>query len=308
MSILNDKALGLDGYNNYFFKQTWDVIGEKVSDAVLDFFWTGKLLKSINVTSITLIPKVKNPANVSDYRPIACCSVIYKCITKLLREKLRMVLPHIVADTQGAFVSGRSIMHNIVLCQDIVKLYKPSQKQKGCLMKIDIHKAYDTVCWEFLDEMMKALHFPTSIIKLIMLCVTSPSFTLMLNGVPTGFFTSNRGLRQGDPMSPLLFVLCMEYFTRIMKFVGRQNKFRFHPRCKSLGMNHLYFADDMILFYKGDYQSVLMMLQGLKLFFGSTGLVANPNKSAIFGCGMDGQEMQRLADCSGFKQGNLITI
>ena len=146
MSIPNDKAPGLDGYNSYFFKQTWDVIGEDVSDVVLDFFKTGKLLKSINVTSITLIPKVKTPANVSDYRPIACCFVIYKCITKLLCEKLRMVLPHIVSDTQGAFVTGRSIMHNILLCQDIVKIYNPSQRQKGCLMKIDIQKAYDTVC------------------------------------------------------------------------------------------------------------------------------------------------------------------
>lgn len=90
-----------------------------------------------------------------------------------------------------------------------------------------------------------------------------------------------------------------------MKYVGKQDKFRFHPRCKSLGLNHLCFADDMILFCKGEYQSVLMMLQGLKLFSNSTGLVANPNKSAIFGCGMDNQEMLRLVECSGFQQGKL---
>lgn len=272
---------------------------------MLEFFRTGKLLKAINATSITLIPKVKSPTHVSDYRPISCCSVIYKCITKLLCEKLRLVLPSLVSETQGAFVSGRSILHNILLCQDIVRIYKGSQKQKCCMMKIDLQKAYITVCWEFLEDMMKGLHFPDKFIHLVMTCVSSPTFTLMLNGFPTGFFNSKRGLRQGDPMSPLLFVLCMEYFTRIMAYIGKQDQFRFHPRCQSLKLNHLCFADDLILFCKGDYASVLMMLQGLRLFADSTSLVASPQKSVIFGCGMTNQDMQRLVDCSGFKQDTL---
>lgn len=132
-------------------------------------------------------------------------------------------------------------------------------------MKIDIHKAYGTICWEFSEEMVKALLFPSKIIKLIMMCVTSPRFTLMLNGVPNGFFNPKRDLRQGDLMSPLLFVLCIEYFTRVTKYVGKQTTFEYHPRCSNLTLNHLCFADDMLIFCKGEYQSVLMLIKGMEL-------------------------------------------
>lgn len=127
----------------------------------------------------------------------------------------------------------------------------------------------------------------------------------MLNGVPTGFSKSQRGLRQGDPMSPLLFILCMEYFTRVIKYVGKQEHFKFHPRCSSLAMNHLCFADDMLIFCKGEYPSVLLMLKGVKLFADTTGLIANPNKSAIYGCGIEDSELQRIVDYYGYKLGKL---
>ena len=178
----------MDGFNSFFFKHCWDIVGEEVADAVLDFFSTGKLLKAINVASLTLIPKMKSPTHVSDFRPISCCSVIYKCITKLLCEKIKLVLPGLISQNQGAFVAQRSILHNVLLCQDIVKMYKPRQKQKCCLMKIDIQKAYDTVNWAFLEEILLKLGFPSRFVKLIMVCVESPTFSLMINGSSTGFF------------------------------------------------------------------------------------------------------------------------
>lgn len=124
MDIPNEKALGNDGYSCFFFKHSWEVVGQDLTAAVLDFFQTGKLLKEINVTSITLIPKVKNASHVSNFSPISCCSVIYKCITKLICDKLKIVLPGLVSQTQGAFVSNRIILHNILLCRDIVRMYK----------------------------------------------------------------------------------------------------------------------------------------------------------------------------------------
>ncbi|XP_056688039.1 uncharacterized protein [Spinacia oleracea] len=118
-SIPSNKAPGLDGFNSFFFKSSWDIIKTDLCSSNQDFFRTGKLLKEINVTSITLIPKVSVPSSVSDFRPIACCSVVYKCILKLQCAKLNTVLPDIISPNQGAFVAGRSILHNVLVCQDI---------------------------------------------------------------------------------------------------------------------------------------------------------------------------------------------
>ncbi|XP_056688203.1 uncharacterized protein [Spinacia oleracea] len=123
-TIPNDKAPGMDA---------WPVVKDDITRAINDFFSTGKMLKEINVTSITMVPKVSVPNIVGDFIPIACCSVIYKCISKLMCEKLNVVLPDIISHNQGAFVAGRSILYNVLVCQDIVKIYRKSQKQMGCL-------------------------------------------------------------------------------------------------------------------------------------------------------------------------------
>lgn len=111
-----NKAPGLDGFSNHFFKASWDIVATDIYKAIMDFFTTSKILKEVNVTSITLVPKVKVHASIGDYRPFACCSVIYKCISKLLCEKLNSMLPGIISCNQGAFVSRRSILHNVLVC------------------------------------------------------------------------------------------------------------------------------------------------------------------------------------------------
>lgn len=121
---------------------------------------------------------------------------------------------------------------------------------------MDIKKAYDSINWNFLEEMMYALKFPQKLIQLVIVCVRTPSFSLAINGGVEGFFQGRKGLRQGDPMLPLLFVICMDYLSRILKQIGENRKFKFHHKCKSLKLNHLVFADDLILFCKGDKDSI----------------------------------------------------
>ncbi|XP_056688085.1 uncharacterized protein [Spinacia oleracea] len=257
-------------------------------------------LKEVNVTSISLVPKLTVANFVSDFRPIACCSVIYKCISKIMCSKLSQILPDIISPTQGAFVAGRSILHNVMICQDIIKLYNRGNSRPSCMMKLDLKKAYGTVEWKFIEEVMDEFGFPSHFIQLVMTCLTTTQYSLLINGVPSPLIQPKRGLRQGDPLSPLLFTPCMEYFSRTMKLVASHPNFRFHSRCKTLKLNHLCFADDLLLFCNGDVTSFQLMLEGLKLFSSTTGLQINPSKSSIYCSGLDTHTKNCLATLYGY--------
>lgn len=121
-AIGDDKASGPDKYTSKFFKASWSIVGDEVSNAVRDFFNNGQLLKEINNTVISLIPKVTVPDKITNFRPISCCNVIYKCISKIISER-KMGLAEIISDNQAAYVPQRSIFDNILLTQELMKSY-----------------------------------------------------------------------------------------------------------------------------------------------------------------------------------------
>ncbi|KAL2934042.1 hypothetical protein RDABS01_017161 [Bienertia sinuspersici] len=187
-SIPGSKAPGPDGFNITFYKESWQVIGDDVCNAVKDFFHHGKMLKQINCTKLALIPKIQSPHSVSEFRPIACCNTLYKLITKLICSRLKPILPHIIADNQAGFIQGRQIFHNISIVQDLVGVYNRKATPPCCMLKVDIRKAYESVDWNFLREMLYALKFPQKFTNWVMACVTTASYSLCLNGSLQGFF------------------------------------------------------------------------------------------------------------------------
>ncbi|GKB03041.1 RNA-directed DNA polymerase, eukaryota, reverse transcriptase zinc-binding domain protein [Tanacetum coccineum] len=155
--IDSNKASGPDGYTSRFFKKAWSIIGKEVYLAIRGFFINGKLLGEINATMIALIPKLEVPNKVSEFRPISCCNVIYKSISKILTNRIKNGLQKVVNLNQSAFIPGRHTQDNILIAQELLKGYKRKNGARRCALKIDIQKAYDTVNWEFLKERLMVI-------------------------------------------------------------------------------------------------------------------------------------------------------
>nr|GEW62149.1 hypothetical protein [Tanacetum cinerariifolium] len=144
-SIGNDKSSGMDGYTVAFFKDAWDIVGDGIIAAVKEFFTNGRLLKELNHAVIALVPKNQNPSQVNDYRPISCCNVLFKCISKIIANRIKESLKMLISPNQSAFVPSRSIDDNILLTKELMHNYHLDHGVPRCAFKVDIQKAYDTI-------------------------------------------------------------------------------------------------------------------------------------------------------------------
>jgi hypothetical protein len=303
-SMDDNKAPGPDGYTSAFFKKAWSIVGTDFCSAVKDFFASGELLKQLNHSTIALVPKSTTANSAADYRPISCCNVTYKVISKILAGRLAHVLNDIISPSQNAFLGGRLMADNINLMQELLRNYGRKRVSPRCTIKIDFKKAFDTVQWPFLRDLLHLLGFPAGFVRLVMECVETVSFSVCINGNLYGFFPGKCGVRQGDPLSPYLFIICMEYFSRLLKSSTQLSGFNFHPKCQALGISHLGFADDILLLCRCDMASVTILLQQLHIFGESSGLVINAAKSSIFFAGVSEDIKRAILSISQFSEGS----
>lgn len=175
--------------------------------AVQSVFRFGFLPKGVNSTILALVPKKMDSLEMKDYKPIVCCNVMYKVVSKILANRLKKLLPSIITENQTAFIKGRLLMENVLLASELVKDYHKETVTPIGVMKIDISKAFDSVQWSFVLNCLEVLGVPERFIKWIKLCITTPSFFVKVNGDLAGYFQSSRGLCQGCSLSPYLFVL-----------------------------------------------------------------------------------------------------
>ncbi|KAH1107204.1 hypothetical protein J1N35_010972 [Gossypium stocksii] len=203
------KAPRIGGFPALFYQCYWHIAGDEISTYCLEVL-DGKIeMAKINQTYLVLIPKVDKPKNISQFRPISLCNVLYKIIAKVLVNSMSPILGSCIDEAQGVFIPGRQISSNSLITYEVLHSFKMKKNGKvgNFALKLDISKVYDRVEWDFLSGMMTKLGFHLDWIVLIMRCVCSVTYTVGINEKISDCFVPSRGLKQGDPLSPYLFLL-----------------------------------------------------------------------------------------------------
>ncbi|KAL0413621.1 UNVERIFIED_CONTAM: putative mitochondrial protein [Sesamum radiatum] len=278
------KSPGSDGMPPIFYHHFWHIVKFDVVNCVLDILNDCHLLPAINNTHIVLIPKCYNLENLTQFRPISLCNVVYKIASKIIANRLKRYLDQIISPTQSAFVPGRLITDNVLIAYELNHHLKTKTwgKTGHMMLKLDISKAYDKIEWSFLRVVLLKLGFPEQFVRLILLCVSSVSYSFIMSGSSFGTVTPQRGLRQGDPLSPYLFLLCTEAISSLLQGSEEKGHLKGVAICRrGLRISHLLFADDTLICCQGTETEATCIQQILDVYGRASGQEVNLQKSTV---------------------------
>ena len=252
---------------------------------VLNVLKSNLLMTKINKTNISLIPKTNQPTRMTEFRPISLCNTTYKIISKVLANRFKAILPNIISENQSAFTPNRLITNNVLVAFKFMHYlnHKSEGKENYMSIKLDMSKAFDRVEWSFIKGVMEKLGFVEKLIDIIMNCVSSVSYLLLINGEACGNISPSRGIRQGDPLSPCLFLLCAKGFSALIHEAARNQQINGISICRGCPLiTHLFFTDDSLLFYKAKEQECHTLVTILNRYEEASGQKINIDKSSVF--------------------------
>lgn len=245
---------------------------------------TGKVPIGLLEFFISLIPKKSCPESANDFRPITLLNVPFKVISKVMVNRLRPIMMKLVGPFQNSFLPGCSTLDNVILTQEIMHSMNRKKGKKGfMIMEIDLQKAYDSLDWGFLESILLACNFPTPLVNLIMFSLKESRISVLWNGEKVAPFEVGRGLRQGDPLAPYLFILAMEVLSwEIQEEVRKGTWAPFKASRGGTGVSHLFFADDLMLFSEASELQIKRIMNCLESFSRCSDLTINLSKSLIY--------------------------
>ncbi|GJW02253.1 RNA-directed DNA polymerase, eukaryota [Tanacetum coccineum] len=289
---------GPDGFSFDFICTFWDILKHDFVNAIREFFISSKFPPGCNSSFIALIPKKHDAKFVKDYRPISLIGCFYKIVSKILANRLRMVISELISDVQSAFVSNRQILDGPFILNELISWCK-AHKSKAMIFKVDFEKAFDSVRWDFLDIILRNFGFGIKWRGWIQGCLSSAMGSILVNGSPTAEFKFHKGLKQGDPLSPYLFILVMESLHLSFNNIINADLFKGIRFDDSLTLSHLFYADDAVFIGKWDRANILTIVRMLKCFFLASGLQINILKSKLMGIGVSNEEVLAAANIIG---------
>ena len=295
-----DKAPGPDGFSARFFQDCWSIVEKDLLKMVQKSQNSQKIGGSTNSAFLALIPKEKGAINFSRFHPISLCNTGYKLITKVIANRLKPILPKIIPENQGGFIQGRKIVDNYTLVQEAIHS-SLHRKEQGMVIKLDLANAFDRVNHRFLLKVMCKFGFGANFIKWVRACISEPWIAPLVNGRATKFFKASRGLRQGCPLSPLLFVIQASVFSFLLE--KKMQDQEINGLCIARGvkkLNHALFVDDTLLLGSATLSSASKFKAALDVSIKASGSALNKNKCHIYSWNTSPRTLYAISTCLDF--------
>lgn len=278
------KSPGPDGFNFSFYKRFWDLLKGEVGIMFNQFFHFVTLPRSFSSYFIILIPKVSSPIRLGDFRPISLLGSLYKLVAKMLAGRLAPIMDNLISSNQSAFIKGRQLVDGVVAVNDIIDLARKKKKKECLIFRVNFEKAYDSVSWIFLAYMLDRLGFSERWCRWIRACVFCGNLSVLVNGCPTEEVNIQRGLKQGDPLAPFLFLLVVEGLSGLIHSVVEKGLYQgFKVGNSDLSISHLKYADDTLFLGDALMANLWALKTILRCFELASSLKVNFSKSYVMG-------------------------
>ncbi|CAN1763719.1 Putative ribonuclease H protein At1g65750 [Linum perenne] len=280
-----NKAPGPDGLNPCFFQTFWSTIGGAISESCREWLAHNFFPDAVRHTNIILLPKKQVPSSMADLRPISLCDVRYRLVSKVLANRLRRIIPRIIGVEQSAFVEGRSIVDNVLIASETLHTMNTRRYAKDgeIAVKVDISKAFDRVEWSYLEKVLQKMGFSDIWVRWMLVCVSSVTYSVAVNSAKVGPILPERGLRQGCPLSPFLFIICAEGLSFLIRRAIRSGSLHGIRVCqRAPRISHLFFADDSFFFCRAQIDEARVLRGIFETYAAASGQVINYEKSGIF--------------------------